>query len=94
VLYGGPDGDPLEDLPVKRGKWYAAGNMLRDVDAAHAWGLRPSEFWASSRDDQAIMIARTLIRSEMAAWDSQIAARQRVAEQLETEARQHGANRP
>ena len=38
---------------------------------AKAWGLRPSEFWESSDEDKAWMVAQQAAESRMLAWERQ-----------------------
>jgi len=39
------------------------------VVTAKDWGLKPSEFWASSESDKAYMIATTRTQGKMATWE-------------------------
>ena len=62
------DGKKLTDLPLPDGDWFHSPLYL-EVRTARAWGMRPSEFWASSDSDQALMIAETITDARMRAWE-------------------------
>src|SRR5690554_6429659 len=75
IRWRGPDGTPLASLAVEAGDWWFS-RRFAEVDAAHDWGLTPSEFWAASEADQVYMLAYTRARARMSAWDAQQRARE------------------
>jgi hypothetical protein len=46
------------------------GGLFVQVDTAHAWHMKPSEFFAASAEDKALMVAHARARSMMAAKEA------------------------
>jgi hypothetical protein len=42
------------------------------VHTAHEWGLLPSEYWAASAEDRALMTQYVISLGKMRAWDAKV----------------------
>ena len=61
------NGIPLADLEKVKGKWQSSSQTFNDLQVANAWGLKPSEYWASSDPDKIYMTAYSQAVSEIRA---------------------------
>jgi hypothetical protein len=55
-----------------RGKWRTNSQTWTDLEVAHFWNLRPSEFWESSDEDKLYMTAYMLSKYEIKAVEDLI----------------------
>lgn len=56
-------------LDVGKGNWHHSDLFLQ-VHVAHKWGMKPSEFFGSSEEDQYLMMAYILTMNDMEAWET------------------------
>lgn len=84
------DGIPLSNLKLPDSRWTFSQRYL-EMAAAKAWGIvPPSQFYAYSRFDQAVIVATFLDERKMAAYDAEV---QRHAAEAQTR-NLGGRNRP
>lgn len=83
----------LNSLPIKMGLWSHSDRFF-EVHTAHEWDLKPSQFYASSPDDKALMMAYVKTREMMSAWESQEQERKARASAAKAKNRAGAGRRP
>jgi len=63
-------GIELDKCRTKKSKWEVQSETYGDLEAAHFWRLKPSEFWASSVEDKAYMTAFMEAKNKIEAVES------------------------
>ena len=76
------NGTSLDLLEKIKGKWQSSSQTFSDLEVAHFWNLKPSQFWASSPEDKIYMVAFTQTHFEI-----------KAVEDYETEKAMEKANR-
>lgn len=61
------NGIPLDQLQKVKGKWQSNSQTYSDLEIAHFWNLKPSQFWESSQEDKIYMTAFTQTHYEIKA---------------------------
>ena len=59
---------------MEKGEW-SYNPVLAEMQTAREWGLLPSEWWAASEEDRALMFTTQRAEALMQAWNAQQATR-------------------
>lgn len=63
-------GLPIDQCQTEPGSWKVKSKTFSDLQVAHYWHLKPSEFWSSSDEDKAYMKAFMLSSHQIEAVEA------------------------
>lgn len=61
------NGKPIAECPRAKSNWKTASQTFNELDVAHFWNIKPSEYFNASTEDKLYMTAYALSKYEMQA---------------------------